>query len=186
MISTSDFRKGMKIDFKGEPCEIVDYQHVKMGRGGAIVRTKMKSLVTGNVLEETFRAGEKFERPELEEKSMQYLYYEDGLYYFMDTETYEQVPFTEKQLGDNRPYLKENTVATVLNYKGTPIGVELPTFVEIQVTETEPGFKGDTASGGSKPAKLETGATVRVPFHINQGDMIRVDTRTGQYVERVK
>ena len=186
MISTSDFRKGMKMDFKGEPCEIVDYQHVKMGRGGAIVRTKMKSLITGNVLEETFRAGEKFERPELEEKEMQYLYYQDGLYYFMDTVTYEQVPFTEKQLGENKLYLKENTVATVLYYKGSPIGVELPTFVELVVAETEPGFKGDTASGGSKPAKLETGAAVRVPFHINQGDLIRVDTRTGQYVERVK
>jgi len=186
VISTSDFRKGMKMDFKGEPCEIVDYQHVKMGRGGAIVRTKMKSLITGNVLEETFRAGEKFERPELEEKEMQYLYYQDGLYYFMDTVTYEQVPFTEKQLGENKLYLKENTVATVLYYKGSPIGVELPTFVELVVAETEPGFKGDTASGGSKPAKLETGAAVRVPFHINQGDLIRVDTRTGQYVERVK
>ncbi|MDA8169133.1 MAG: elongation factor P [Nitrospiraceae bacterium] len=186
MISTSDFRKGMKIEFKGEPCEIVDFQHVKMGRGGAVVRTKMKSLKSGNVLEETFRAGEKFERPELEEKSMQYLYFQDGLYYFMDTETYEQIPFTEVQLGDARLYLKENTVATVLSYKGQPLAVEPPTFVELVVAETEPGFKGDTASGGSKPAKLETGASIRVPFHINQGDIVRVDTRTGQYVERVK
>lgn len=186
MITTSDFRKGMKIDFKGEPCEIIDFQHVKMGRGGAIVRTKLKSMITGNVLEETFRAGEKFERPALEEKQMQYLYHEDGLYYFMDTETYEQMPFNEKQLGENKLFLKENTVTTVLYYKGRPIGVELPTFVELEVTETEPGFKGDTASGGSKPAKLESGATVKVPFHINQGDRIRVDTRTGEYVERVK
>jgi elongation factor P len=186
LITTSDFRKGMKIDFKGEPCEIVDFQHVKMGRGGAVVRTKMKSLITGNVLEETFRSGEKFERPALEEKDMQYLYYQDGLYYFMDTETYEQVPFSEKQLGDSKLYLKENTVATVLYYKGRPIGVELPNFVELAVLETEPGFKGDTASGGGKPAKLESGAVVRVPFHINQGDIIRVDTRTGEYIERVK
>lgn len=186
MITTSDFRKGMKIDFKGEPCEIVDFQHVKMGRGGAVVRTKLKSMITGNVLEETFRSGEKFERPALEEKEMQYLYHEDGLYYFMDTETYEQMPFNEKQLGENKLFLKENTVTKVLYYKGRPIGVELPTFVELEVTETEPGFKGDTASGGSKPAKVESGATVKVPFHINQGDKIRVDTRTGEYVERVK
>lgn len=186
MISTSDFRKGMKIDFKGEPCEIVDFQHVKMGRGGAIVRTKLKSLMTGNVLEGTFRAGEKFERPELEAKSMQYLYFQEGFYYFMDTETYEQMPLSEGQLGDARLFLKENTVATVLYYKGNPLGVELPIFVSLEVTETEPGFKGDTASGGNKPAKLETGASIKVPFHINQGDVIKVDTRTGEYVERVK
>ena len=186
MISTSDFRKGMKIVYKGEPCEIVDFQHVKMGRGGAVVRTKMKSLKSGNVLEDTFRSGEKFDRPELEEKSMQYLYFQDGLYYFMDTESYEQVPFNENQLGDSRLFLKENTVATVLYYRGAPIGIELPTFVELQIAETEPGFKGDTAAGGYKPAKLETGATIKVPFHINIGDVIRVDTRTGDYVERVK
>ncbi|MDA8087314.1 MAG: elongation factor P [Nitrospiraceae bacterium] len=186
MYSTSDFRKGMKIVYKGEPCEIVDFQHVKMGRGGAVIRTKMKNLKTGNVLEDTFRSGDKFDRPELEQKAMQYLYFQDGLYYFMDTESYEQVPFTEGQLGDSRLFLKENTVASVLSYKGVPIGVELPTFVELQIAETEPGYKGDTAAGGYKPAKLETGATVKVPFHINVGDKIRVDTRTGEYVERVK
>lgn len=186
MISTSDFRKGLKIEYKGEPCEIVDFQHVKMGRGGAVVRTKMKNIKTGNVLEDTFRSGDKFERPELEEKTMQYLYFQDGLYYFMDTENYEQVPFNEKQLGDSRLFLKENIIAAVLSYKGTPIGIELPTFVELQIAETEPGFKGDTAAGGYKPAKLETGATVKVPFHINIGDVIRVDTRSGEYVERVK
>jgi elongation factor P len=176
----------MKIDFKGEPCEIIDFQHVKMGRGGAVVRTKLKSMIRGNVLEETFRSGDKFERPELEEKKMQFLYKQEGLYYFMDTETYEQQAMTEKQLGDAKSFLKENTVATALFYKGNPIGVELPTFVELQVSETEPGFKGDTASGGSKPARLETGASIKVPFHINQGDIIRVDTRSGEYVERVK
>ncbi len=186
MISTSDFRKGMKIAYKGEPCEIVDFQHVKMGRGGAVIRTKMKNLKTGSVLEDTFRSGDKFERPELEQKSMQYLYFQDGLYYFMDTESYEQVPFTEVQLGDSRLFLKENTVAAVLSFKGSPIGIELPTFVELQIAETEPGFKGDTAAGNYKPAKLETGATVKVPFHINVGDKVRVDTRTGEYVERVK
>lgn len=185
MFSTSDFRKGLKIEFKGEPCEIIDFQHVKMGRGGAVIRTKMKSILTGNVLEETFRSGEKFERPELETKSMQYLYFQDNLYYFMDTENYEQHPFTEKQLGDARLFIKENMNVTALYYKGQPIGVELPIFVELAIAETEPGFKGDTASGGSKPAKLETGAQVKVPFHINQGDIIKVDTRSGEYVERV-
>ena len=186
MIATSDFRKGLKIVYKGEPCEIVDFQHVKMGRGGAVVRTKMKNLKTGNVLEDTFRSGEKFDRPELEEKKMQYLYFQDGLYYFMDTENYEQVPFNENQVGDARLFLKENTVATVLSYKETPIGIDLPTFVDLEVAETEPGFKGDTAAGGYKPAKLETGATIKVPFHINRGDIIRVDTRSGEYVERVR
>ncbi len=186
MISTSDFRKGMKIEYKGEPCEILDFQHVKMGRGGANVRTKMRGLVSGSVWEENFRSGEKFERPAMEEKNMQYLYYQDGLYYFMDTETYEQVPFNEAQLGDKKLFLKENITASVLYYKGNPIGVELPTFVELQVAETEPGFKGDTASGGSKPAKLESGAVIKVPLHINQGDKVKVDTRTGEYIERVK
>jgi elongation factor P len=186
LISTSDFRKGMKIDYKGEPCEILDFQHVKMGRGGANVRTRLRGLVSGSTWEENFRSGEKFERPALETKAMQYLYQQEGLYYFMDTETYEQVPFSEAQLGDGRLYIRENTVVSVLYYKGNPIGVELPTFVELVVAETEPGFKGDTASGGSKPAKLETGASIKVPFHINQGDTIRVDTRTGEYIERVK
>lgn len=186
MISTSDFRKGSKIEYKGEPCEIVDFQHVKMGRGGALVKTKLKSLITGSVLEDTFRSGEKFEQPGLEDKDMQYLYEQDGLYNFMDTETYEQVPLSEEQLGDARRFLKENTVVKILYYKGSPIAVELPTFVELAVAETEPGFKGDTASGGAKPATLETGAVVKVPFHINQGDVIKVDTRTSEYIERVR
>ncbi|GAB4390444.1 MAG: elongation factor P [Thermodesulfovibrionales bacterium] len=186
MISTSDFRKGAKIEYKGEPCEIVDFQHVKMGRGGALVKTKLKSLITGSVLEDTFRSGEKFEQPGLEDKEMQYLYEQDGLYHFMDTETYEQVPLTEDQLGDARKFLRENTVVKILYYKGSPIAVELPTFVELAVAETEPGFKGDTASGGAKPATLETGAVVKVPFHINEGDVIKVDTRTSEYIERVR
>jgi elongation factor P len=186
LISTSDFRKGSKIEYKGEPCEIVDFQHVKMGRGGAIVRTKLRNISTGAVLEDTFRSGEKFETPQLEEKQMQYLYEQDGLYYFMDMESYEQTPLSEEQLKDTRKFLKENTVVTMLYYRGSPITVELPTFVELMVRETDPGFKGDTASGGSKPATLETGAVVKVPFHINKGDIIRVDTRTSEYIERVK
>ncbi|RPI36096.1 MAG: elongation factor P [Nitrospiraceae bacterium] len=186
MISTSDFRKGLKIEFRGDPYEIVDFLHVKMGRGGANVKTKMKNLKTGGVVEETIRSGEKFPTPELEERKMQYLYMQDDLYYFMDQETYEQLPLTAGQLGDAKLFLKENTEVKILNYKGTPLNVELPTFIELVVAQTDPGFKGDTASGGGKPAKLETGAMVRVPFHINEGDTIKVDTRTSEYIERVK
>ena len=186
MISTSDFKRGTKIEFRGEPYEILDFQHVKMGRGSAFVRTKMKGLRTGKIIEETFSAGDKVPKPELEEKEMQYLYKQDNLCYFMDTETYEQVPVTEEQLGDSLKYLKENMNVYILYYKGEAIAVELPNFVELKVARTEPGFKGDTASGGSKPAILETGASVKVPFHINEGDIIKVDTRTGEYIERVK
>jgi elongation factor P len=187
LISTSDFRKGLKVEFKGEPCEIIDFQHVKMGRGGAIIRTKLKSLRTGSVLEETFRSGEKLETPKLEEKKMQYLYKQDGMYYFMDEETYEQLPLTAEQLGDAKKFLKENMVIDMLYWRESPLSVELPTFVELLVVKTDPaGFKGDTASAGSKPATLETGAVVKVPFHINEGDTIRVDTRTAEYIEKVK
>jgi len=187
MVSTSDFRKGLKVEFKGEPYEIVDFQHVKMGRGGAIVRTKLKSLKTGNVLEETFRSGEKLDSPGLEEKKMQYLYFQEGLYYFMDEETYEQIPLTTEQLGEAKKFLKENMVVKILYHKSLPLSVEVPTFVDLVVVRTDPaGFKGDTASGGGKPATLETGAVVKVPFHINEGDTIRVDTRTSEYIERVK
>lgn len=187
MISTSDFRKGLKVEFKGEPCEIVDFQHVKMGRGGAIVRTKMKNLKTGAVLEETFRSGEKLERPGLEEKTMQYLYSQGNEFYFMDLETYEQIPLMPSLLGEAKNFLKENMTAKVLYHKDVPISVEVPTFVELVVTKTDPaGFRGDTASGSGKPATLETGAVVKVPFHINEGDKIKVDTRTSEYIERVK
>jgi elongation factor P len=186
VIATSDFRKGLKIEYKGDPYEIIDFQHVKMGRGGAIVKTKMKNLKTGSTVEDTIRSGEKFPTPELEERKMQYLYMQDELYYFMDQETFEQVPLNEAQLGDARLFLKENTEVKILNYKGSPLNVELPTFIELAVVKTDPGFKGDTASGGGKPAVLETGAVVRVPFHINEGDTIKVDTRTSEYIERVK
>jgi elongation factor P len=186
VVSTNEFRKGGKIEYKGEPVEIVDFQHVKMGRGGAIIRTKMKSLRTGSVLEDTFRSGEKFETPQLDEREMQYLYAEGDMHFFMDTESYEQIPFTEAQLGDVKKFLKENMTVKVLNYRGKPLTVELPTFVELAVARTDPGYKGDTASGGSKPATLETGAVVKVPFHINEGDMIKIDTRTSEYIERVK
>ncbi len=186
MISTNDFRRGTKIEYKGEPYMVIDFQHVKIGRGGAFVRAKLKGLKSGKIIEETFNAGDKVPKADLEEKEMQYLYSQDNLYYFMDNETYEQIPLTEEQLGEARLYLKENMNVYILYYKSEPIAVELPNFVELKVVQTEPGVKGDTASGGSKPATLETGATVKVPLHINEGDIIKVDTRTGEYIERVK
>jgi len=186
IISTSDFRKGAKLEYKGDPYEIIEFQHVKMGRGGAIVKTKMKNMKSGGVIEETIRSGEKFSTPELEERKMQYLYAQDGLYYFMDQETYEQTPLSSEQLGDAKLFLKENIEVKILNYQGKPLNVELPTFIELVIAKTDPGYKGDTASGGGKPATLETGAVVRVPFHINEGDTIKVDTRTSEYIERVK
>jgi elongation factor P len=186
VITTADFKKGGKVLYKGDPCEIIDFQHSKMGRGGALVKTKFKNLITGAVLDDTFRSGEKFEAPQLEEKEMQYLYEQDNMYYFMDTESYEQSPVTAEQLGDAKKFLKENTVVSILLFKGSPIALNLPMFMELEVVETDPGFKGDTASGGSKPAKVETGTVVKVPFHINPGDIIKVDTRTSEYIERVR
>jgi elongation factor P len=185
LLSTSDFRKGAKIVYKGEPCEIVDFQHVKMGRGGAVIRTKLKNMKTGNVLEDTFRSGEKFESPDLEEKDMQYLYAQDDLHYFMDTASYEQIPLTAGQLGDVMKFIKENMTVKILYYKGLPMTVEAPMFVELAVAETDPAFRGDTASGSTKPAKLETGLVVKVPFHISEGDVLKIDTRTSEYIEKV-
>lgn len=186
MISTSDFRKGLKVEYKGDPYEIVDFLHVKMGRGGATVKTKLKNLRTGGIVEETLRAGEKLPKPELQERKMQYLYMQDELYYFMDSETFDQITLNAEQLGDGKLFMKENMEVKILYYKGSPMNVELPMFLELRVAKTEPGFKGDTASGGSKPATLETGAVVRVPFHINEGDIIKIDIRTSEYIERVK
>ncbi len=186
MISTNEFRKGAKIKFKGDPFEIIDFQHVKMGRGGAIVRTKIKNLKTGGIIEETFKGGEKLDTPHLEEKTMQYLYNQDDMHFFMDTENYEQFPLNSEQLGESRKFLKENMVVKVLYYDDSPIAVELPIFVELEIVKTAPGIRGDTASGGSKPAVLETGVTIKVPFHLNEGDVIKVDTRTSEYIERVK
>jgi elongation factor P len=186
VISTSDFRKGAKIEYKGAPHEIIDFQHVKMGRGGAIVRTKLKNLKTGSIFDDSFKGGERFEIPDLEERSMQYLYTDGEQYHFMDNENYEQVPLTGEQLGDARKFLKENMVVKILFYNGSPLAVELPIFVELAIVQTDPGIRGDTASGGSKPAVLETGVTIKVPFHLNEGDIIKVDTRTSEYIERVR
>jgi elongation factor P len=186
MYSTPDFRKGLKIELNGEPFAIVDFLHVKPGKGGAFVRTTLKSLVTGNVIDRTFRSGEKIDKPDLQERSMQFLYESDGEFHFMDTETYEQLFLTEAQLGDARNYLQENVAVTVLFHNGRPLGVEVPIFVELKVAKTEPGLRGDTASGGSKPATLETGMTVQVPLFVNEGDVLKIDTRTGKYMERVR
>lgn len=186
MYSTPDFRKGLKIELNGEPFIIVDFLHVKPGKGGAFVRTTLKSLITGNVLDRTFRSGEKVDKPDLEEKAMQYLYESDGQYHFMDTETYEQFFLTEDQLGESKYYLQENVEVEVLFHNGKAIGVEVPMFVELKVAATEPGVRGDTASGGSKPATLETGMTVQVPLFINEGDVLKIDTRTGKYIERAR
>jgi elongation factor P len=186
MISTSNFRRGSKIQYKGDPYEVVDFQHVKMGRGSAIVRTKMKNLRTGSIIEDTFKGGEKLETPNLEEKSMQFLYVQENMYYLMDMESYEQFPLSIEQLGESKKFLKENMQVKVLYYSDSPIAVETPIFVELKITKTDPGIKGDTASGGSKPAELETGLIVKVPFHLNEGDVIKVDTRTSEYVEKVR
>ncbi|MGI6485776.1 MAG: elongation factor P [Thermoanaerobacterales bacterium] len=185
MISTNDLRTGVTVEIDGEVFTIVDFQHVKPGKGAAFVRTKIKNIKTGQLFERTFRAGEKLNRANIERKTMQYLYSSDDIFYFMDTNTYEQIPLNKDQLGDAIKFLKENSEAMVMFYEGASIGIELPTFVELEVIDTEPGFKGDTATGGSKPATLETGAVVQVPLFIDKGDLIRVDTRTGEYLSRV-
>ena len=185
MLESGDLRKGLKIEIDNEPFVIVEFQHVKPGKGGAFVRTKLKSLLTGNVLDKTFRSGEKVGKPQLEEKEMQYLYSSDNQYHFMDTKTYDQLFLTEEQLGTSKNYLQENVVVKVLFYNGQPIGVYVPIFVNLRITETDPGVRGDTATGGTKPAILDTGATVQVPLFLNVGDTIKVDTRTGEYIERV-
>lgn len=185
-VSTAEFRNGLKVELDGEPYAIVEFQHVKPGKGGAFVRTKLKSLKSGNVIDRTFRSGEKVDTPELEEKKMQYLYAADKDRYFMDTASFEQISLNEVQLGDSINYLKENMEIKVLYFKGQPINIEIPMFVELKIVQTEPGVRGDTASGGSKPATLETGAVIKVPFYLNEGDVVKVDTRTGTFIERVK
>lgn len=187
MYSTSDFRKGLKVKFKGDPYIIIDFQHVKPGKGGAFVRTKLKNLVTGRVLDETFRSGEKLEQPDLEEKDVQYLYFDskDG-YVFMDKGTYEQLHLSEDQVGDNKNYLLENMDIYISLYQGKPISLDFPTTVNLVVTQSEPGVKGDTATGATKAATLSTGLVVQVPLFINEGDILKIDTRTGEYIERTK
>ncbi|ADL68809.1 elongation factor P [Thermoanaerobacterium thermosaccharolyticum] len=185
MVSAGEFRKGMTIDIDGQVFTVVDFQHVKPGKGAAFVRTRLKNVITGAVVERTFNPTEKVDEAVIERKDMQYLYNDGNLYYFMDTETYEQIPLNYDKVEDAMKFLKENMIATIKFYKGEAFSVEPPTFVELEVVETEPGFKGDTATGGSKPAKVETGAVIQVPLFVNQGDIIKIDTRTSEYLERV-
>jgi len=185
MISTNDFRTGLTIELDGQVYMVVEFMHVKPGKGAAFVRSKLKNLETGATIERTFRAGEKVPRAHLDKRKMQYLYTDGDSYYFMDEETFEQMALSTEQLGDAIKYLKENMVINVLLHKNRTIGVDLPNFVDLKVVETEPGVKGDTATGGTKGATLETGAKVQVPLFIEAGDIIRVDTRTGEYMERV-
>ncbi|MCD6533520.1 MAG: elongation factor P [Deltaproteobacteria bacterium] len=185
MYSTPDFRRGLRIEINDEPFIIVSFQHVKPGKGGAFVRTKLKNLLNGNVVDRTFRSSEKVGKPDIEEKEMQFLY-TDGDFHFMDNDTYEQTALTAEIVGKAKDFLQENSVVTVLFYKGRVINLELPTFVNLEVTEAEPGLKGDTASSVTKPVTVETGARINVPLFINPGDRLRIDTRTGEYMERVK
>ncbi len=184
-VDTSQFRNGLKIILDGEPFTIVYFQHVKPGKGGAFVRTKVKNLRTGRTLDRRFRSGEKVEEADIEDRKMQYLYQDGEQLVFMDMETYEQTPFSGDQVGEGVKFLKENLDVDVLFWNGKPINVELPNFIQAVITECEPGEKGDTASNVTKPATLETGAVVQVPLFIKQGETIRVDTRSGEYVERV-
>jgi elongation factor P len=185
VIDTSEFRKGMKIEVDGEPFEIVEFQHVKPGKGSAFVRTSIRSLLTGRVLQPTFKSGDKVGKPDIEEKDMQYLYEQGGDYYFMDTRNYEQTFISAEVLGDAKSFLKENINAAIMFYNGKAIGVTLPNSVDLKVTKCDPGVRGDTVSGALKPAVLETGYSVNVPLFINEGDILKIDTRDGKYLTRV-
>ena len=184
MISAGDFRNGVTFEMDGNVYQIIEFQHVKPGKGAAFVRTKIRNVIAGSVVERTFNPNDKYPTAFVERRDMEYSYSDEGLYYFMDPESYELVPVNASELGDNFKFVKENMVCKILSYKGKIFGVEPPTFVELQIAETDPGFKGDTATNALKPAKLETGAEIRVPLFINEGDMIRIDTRTGEYMER--
>lgn len=185
MISTKDFRKGKRLSIDGEPYIILDFQHTKVARGGATVRTKLKHLTNGSIVDKTFKGGESFKEPDVETRKMQYLYESGGEFTFMDSETFDQHIVQADELGDSRFYLKENEEYSVMLYEGNPISVDLPASVVLQVIESEPAAKGDTVSNVTKPAKLETGITVKVPPFIKEGEFVKVDTRTGEYLERV-
>ena len=184
MVTAGDFRNGLTFDMDGNVMQVVEFQHVKPGKGAAFVRTKIKNVITGSVIERTFSPTDKFENAYVERKEMEYLYNDGELYYFMDTETYEQIPLEASKLDDNFRFVKENMTCKILSYKGNVFSVEPPTFVLLEVTDTEPGFKGDTATGTTKPATLETGAIVKVPLFIEIGNVLKIDTRTGEYIER--
>ena len=184
MISAGDFRNGVTFELDGQVVQVIEFQHVKPGKGAAFVRTKYKNVITGSVVETSFNPTAKFPTAFVERKDMQYSYNDGELYYFMDLETYEQVPISASTLGDNFKFVKEEMICKILSYKGNVFGVEPPNFVELKVTKTDPGFKGDTATNATKPATLETGAEIKVPLFIDEGEIIQVDTRTGEYMSR--
>ena len=186
MISASDFRNGVTFELDGKVMQVIEFQHVKPGKGAAFVRTKMKNVITGGVTETSFNPTDKFENAYVERREMEYSYNDGNLYYFMNMETYELEPLDASLLGDNFKFVKENMACTVFSYKGKVFNVEPPTFVELEVTETDPGFAGNTATNVTKPATLETGAEIKVPLFISPGDKIKIDTRTGEYLERAK
>jgi elongation factor P len=185
MISAGDFRNGITIEFEGNVYQIIEFQHVKPGKGAAFVRTKLKNIINGGVVEKTFRPTEKCPQARIDRKDMQYLYSDGDLYNFMDTETYDQIALNSETVGDALKFVKENEMVKICSYNGNVFAIEPPLFVELEITETEPGFKGDTATGASKPAIVETGAKVMVPLFVDQGEVIKIDTRTGEYLSRV-
>ena len=185
MISASDFRNGIPVEIDGNVCQILEFQHVKPGKGAAFVRTKLKNIINGGVIEKTFRPTEKFPQARIDRKDMQYLYKDGDLFYFMDTESYDQLPISADTISEAMKFVKENEMVKVCSYNGNVFSVEPPLFVELEVTETEPGFKGDTATGASKPATVETGATIAVPLFIDEGEKVKIDTRTGEYLSKV-
>lgn len=185
MITAGDFRNGRTFEHEGNVYQIVEFQHVKPGKGAAFVRTKLKNIISGGVVEKTFRPTEKFEEAHIERKDMAYSYGDDDFYNFMDNETFDMIQIAKSEIEEQMKFVKENDVCRIMSYKGNVFGVEPPTFVELQITAAEPGVKGNTATGATKPATLETGATIQVPLFVNEGEVIRVDTRTGEYMERV-
>lgn len=184
MISAGDFRNGVTFEEDGNVLQVIEFQHVKPGKGAAFVRTKIKNVITGSVVEKSYNPTAKFPTAYIERKDMEFSYSDDGLYYFMDPETFDMVPINASDLGDNFKFVKENMICKILSYKGNVFGVEPPTFVELTVTKTDPGFAGNTATNATKPATVETGAEIRVPLFIDEGDVVRIDTRTGEYMER--
>ncbi len=184
MISAGDFRNGITVEMDGNVYQIIEFQHVKPGKGAAFVRTKLKNIKSGGVIEKSFRPTEKFPQARIDRKDMQYLYSDGDLYYFMDVENYEQIGLNAEQIGDALKFVKENEMVKICSHNGNVFAVEPPLFVELEITETEPGFKGDTATGATKPATVETGAVVYVPLFVDQGDRIKIDTRTGEYLSR--
>ena len=184
MVSAGEFRNGMTVEIEGNVFQIVEFQHVKPGKGAAFVRTKMRNIISGGVIEKSFRPTERFENAHIDRVDMQYLYNDGEFYNFMDVNTFEQIALTDEQVGDSLKFVKENEMVKICSYKGNVFSIEPPLFVELVITDTEPGFKGDTATGATKPATVETGAVVYVPLFVNQDDKIRIDTRTGEYMAR--